>query len=174
MKKNTIKKVLALSAILALAAAAAGCSEKKVQEPIEDPIEVTISIDFPDGAEAEDITEEAFLVEDGTTVLDALQIYCNVNDIPVNVETTAAAVYGINGVNNSEAGDAGSEDGEAPAEQANGEENAAGGEESGETAVEGSAAITGSWHYSVNGEEGTAAENEVKLADGDSIIWIYQ
>ena len=95
MKKNTIKKVLALSAILALAAAAAGCSEKKVQEPIEDPIEVTISIDFPDGAEAEDITEEAFLVEDGTTVLDALQIYCNVNDIPVNVETTAAAVYGI-------------------------------------------------------------------------------
>ena len=133
MKKNTIKKVLALSAILALAAAAAGCSEKKVQEPIEDPIEVTISIDFPDGAEAEDITEEAFLVEDGTTVLDALQIYCNVNDIPVNVETTAAAVYGINGVNNSD-GTA-----ENPDEEADDEEIAAETEtdESTETALTG-------------------------------------
>lgn len=164
MKKNTIKKVLALSAILALAAAAAGCSEKKVQEPIEDPIEVTISIDFPDGAEAEDITEEAFLVEDGTTVLDALQIYCNVNDIPVNVETTAAAVYGINGVNNSD-GTA-----ENPDEEADDEEIAAEKEtdESTETA------LTGSWHYSVNGEESNAPENEVRLSDGDSIIWIYQ
>ena len=152
MKKNTIKKVLAL------------CSEKKVQEPIEDPIEVTISIDFPDGAEAKDITEEAFLVEDGTTVLDALQIYCNVNDIPVNVETTAAAVYGINGVNNSD-GTA-----ENPDEEADDEEIAAETEtdESTETA------LTGSWHYSVNGEESSAPENEVRLSDGDSIIWIYQ
>ncbi len=166
MKKNTIKKVLALSAILALAAAAAGCSEKKVQEPIEDPIEVTISIDFPDGAEAEDITEEAFLVEDGTTVLDALQIYCNVNDIPVNVETTAAAVYGINGVNNSD-GTAENPDEEAEADD---EEIAA------ETEPDGSAEtpLTGSWHYSVNGEESSAPENEVRLSDGDSIIWIYQ
>ena len=135
-----------------------------MQEPIEDPIEVTISIDFPDGAEAEDITEEAFLVEDGTTVLDALQIYCNVNDIPVNVETTAAAVYGINGVNNSD-GTA-----ENPDEEADDEEIAAETEtdESTETA------LTGSWHYSVNGEESSTPENEVRLSDGDSIIWIYQ
>lgn len=166
MKKNTIKKVLALSAILALAAAAAGCSGKKVQEPIEDPIEVTISIDFPDGAETEDITEEAFLVEDGTTVLDALQIYCNVNDIPVNVETTAAAVYGINGINNS--GDTA----ENPDEEAEADDE----EIAAETETDGGAepALTGSWHYSVNGEESSAPENEVRLSDGDSIIWIYQ
>lgn len=164
MKKNTIKKVLALSAILALAAAAAGCSGKKAQEPIEDPIEVTISIDFPDGAEAEDITEEAFLVEDGTTVLDALQIYCNVNDIPVNVETTAAAVYGINGVNNSDGA------AENPDEEADDEEIAA----ETETDKGAETALTGSWHYSVNGEESSAPENEVILSDGDSIIWIYQ
>lgn len=164
MKKNTIKKVLALSAILALAAAAAGCSGKKAQEPIEDPIEVTISIDFPDGAEAEDITEEAFLVEDGTTVLDALQIYCNVNDIPVNVETTAATVYGINGVNNSD-GTA-----ENPDEEADDEEIAAETETDGSTET----SLTGSWHYSVNGEESGTPENEVRLSDGDSIIWIYQ
>ena len=174
MKKSTLKKILAAATVVALAASAAACSDKTEDEPAENTIEVSISIDFPEGSGVEDITDQTFLVEEGTTVLDALQIYCNVNEIPVNVETTAAAVYGINGVNNSEAGDAGSEDGEAPAEQANGEENAAGGEESGETAIEGSAAITGSWHYSVNGEEGTAAENEVKLADGDSIIWIYQ
>ena len=166
MKKNTIKKVLALSAILALAAAAAGCSEKKVQEPIEDPIEVTISIDFPDGAEAEDITEEAFLVEDGTTVLDALQIYCNVNDIPVNVETTAAAVYGINGINNSD------DTAENPNEEAEADDE----EIAAETETDESAetTLTGSWHYSVNGEESSAPENEVRLSDGDSIIWIYQ
>ena len=167
MKKSTLTKILAAATVVALAASAAACSDKTEDEPAENTIEVSISIDFPEGSGVEDITDQTFLVEEGTTVLDALQIYCNVNEIPVNVETTAAAVYGINGVNNSEAGDAGSEDGEAPAEQANGEE-------SGETAVEGSAAITGSWHYSVNGEEGTAAENEVKLADGDSIIWIYQ
>jgi hypothetical protein len=166
MKKNTIKKVLALSAILALAAAAAGCSEKKVQEPIEDPIEVTISIDFPDGAEAEDITEEAFLVEDGTTVLDALQIYCNVNDIPVNVETTAAAVYGINGINNSD------DTAENPNEEAEADDEEIAAETETDESTE--TALTGSWHYSVNGEESSAPENEVRLSDGDSIIWIYQ
>lgn len=174
MKKSTLKKILAAATVVALAASAAACSNKTEDEPAENTIEVSISIDFPEGSGVEDITDQTFLVEEGTTVLDALQIYCNVNEIPVNVETTAAAVYGINGINNSDAGDAAAEDGETPAEQPDGEENAAGGEESGETAGEGETAITGSWHYSVNGEEGAGAENEVKLADGDSIIWIYQ
>lgn len=168
MKKSTLKKILAGAAVVALAAAAAACSDKTAEEPIQDPIEVSISIDFPEGAGVEDISEQTFLVEDGTTVLDALQIYCNVNDIPVNVETTAASVYGINGVNNSDA----SSENAGEAADAEDTDITADGEGEGEGAS--NPAVNGSWHYSINGEEGTGAESEVKLSDGDSIIWIYQ
>lgn len=179
MKKSTLKKILAALTAIALVATAAACSDKTEEEPIQDPIEVSISIDFPEGSGVEDITDETFLVEDGTTVLDALQIYCNVNDIPVNVETTSAAVFGINGVNNSDVGSIAPEGETEPAENDgdsadNGTSDSGAAGDDGEKTEEDIAPISGSWHYSVNGEEGTVSENEVQLSDGDSIIWIYQ
>ena len=68
--------------------------------PIVNPINVTISIDYPKKADLEDVKDADFKVEEGASVLDAIQLYCNVNELPINVETTSSSIIGINDVNN--------------------------------------------------------------------------
>ncbi len=169
MKKNVIKTILALSAVVALAAVSSACTEGTEQDSIEDPIQVSITIDYPDGSDAEDIVDQKFLVEEGTTVLDALQIYCNVHDIPVNVETTAASIYGINRIYNADEDEtSGNEDGEGSEDDAARED----GDEASE--ADDTVSISGTWSFSVNGEDSTVSENEFKLSDGDSVVWSYR
>ena len=77
-----------------------GCDSKEEETPIVNPIQITITIDYPERAEQEDITEQPFNIEEDSSVLEAIQLYCNVNDMEINIETTKGTVVGINGLNN--------------------------------------------------------------------------
>ncbi len=100
--RNKRSAYLALCAVLLVFLfAAGGCgNEQKEETKIVNPIEITISIDYPDKSELEDIVEVPFKIEEGSTVLDAMQLYCNVNEMALTVETTGASVQGISGVEN--------------------------------------------------------------------------
>ena len=100
--RNRRSAYLALCAVLLVFLfAAGGCgNEQKEETKIVNPIEITISIDYPDKSELEDIVEVPFKIEEGSTVLDAMQLYCNVNEMALTVETTGASVQGISGVEN--------------------------------------------------------------------------
>ena len=100
--RNKRSAYLALCAVLLVFLfTAGGCgNEQKEETKIVNPIEITISIDYPDKSELEDIVEVPFKIEEGSTVLDAMQLYCNVNEMALTVETTGASVQGISGVEN--------------------------------------------------------------------------
>ena len=100
MKKIFIKISICTILLLSLAMVTSCGENENEEQPIINPIEITISIDYPDKAEIEDVEEEPFKIEEDSTVLDAIQLYCNVNDIPLNIETTDGSVDGINDVNN--------------------------------------------------------------------------
>lgn len=100
MKKIFIKISVCTILLLSLAMVTSCGENNNEEQPIINPIEITISIDYPDKAEIEDIEEETFKIEEDSTVLDAIQLYCNVNDIPLNIETTDGSVDGINDINN--------------------------------------------------------------------------
>ena len=80
---------------------ASGCGgDAEEAAPVINPIEITVSIDFPKKAELEDVSDEPFKIEENSTVLEAIQLYCNVADMPITVETTDGSVQGIGGVEN--------------------------------------------------------------------------
>ena len=91
--------ICALSVILLFTAVA--CQEEPEEETdIVNPIEITISVDYPERAGIDDVENAEFKIEENSTVMDAIQLYCNVNDMELTVETTGASVEGINGVEN--------------------------------------------------------------------------
>lgn len=99
------KKILTSFVLLALTAGCivfgSGCGKQTEEAtPVINPIEITVSIDFPKKANIEDITAEPFKIEENSTVLEAIQLYCNVADMPITVETTDGSVQGIGGVEN--------------------------------------------------------------------------
>ena len=76
-----------------------GCSGQGQQDtPTVDSIEVTISIDYP--GKSEDIKNQKFRVEEETSVLQAIELYGNVNNISILVDTTNATLEGIHNVIN--------------------------------------------------------------------------
>lgn len=76
-----------------------GCSPQEQEEaPAVDSIEITISIDYP--GKAKDLKEQPFRLEEETSVLQAVELYGNVNDISILVDTTNVTLEGINGVIN--------------------------------------------------------------------------
>jgi hypothetical protein len=106
-----MKKFLSLILIGVLSLAIFGCSSKdttvEVQEDYANPISVTISIIDSDEDEltVEDFTpiENAeFTVEDGTSVLDATQVYLVSNDIPYTLDNTGNYFTSINGLTEKE------------------------------------------------------------------------
>jgi hypothetical protein len=106
-----MKKFLSLLLIGVLSLAIFGCSSKdttvEVQEDYANPISVTISIVDSDEDEltVENFTpiENAeFTVEDGTSVLDATQVYCVSNDIPYTLDSTGNYFTSINGLTEKE------------------------------------------------------------------------
>lgn len=99
--KNVFVKLCICTMLLLPLVLTASCNSQKDDSPIANPIEITISIDYPDKAELTDV-EESFKIEENSTVLDAIQLYCNVNEIALTVETTDGSVNGINGVENNE------------------------------------------------------------------------
>jgi len=77
-----------------------GCGEQPEQTEIVNPINITISIDYPKKSNLDDITDITFKIEEDSSVLEAIQLFCNVNEMPVNVETTVGTIVGINDLNN--------------------------------------------------------------------------
>lgn len=100
MKNKSIIKlilcVLALSSLFIVA----GCSSNEEEPPAVNPIEISISIDFPKAADIDDIEETTIKIEEGSSVLDALQIYCSISDVPLTVETNSNSVHGISNLDN--------------------------------------------------------------------------
>ena len=60
----------------------------------------TMNIRYPAKANMDAVKNVKFKVEKKSTVMQAMQIFCNVNDIPLNVDTTNNIIEGINNVNN--------------------------------------------------------------------------
>lgn len=98
-KKSIFSKLIVCSLILVMSFTFFSCNEKdKTEGKIVHPINVTMSIDFPDKSKIQDIVDAHFAVEEGASVLDMIQLYCTVNNIPLTVETTSTYVHGIGGV----------------------------------------------------------------------------
>ena len=77
------------------------CSDKtEIEEPEIDSIDITLSIDYPKVSKRTDILEVPFKLEENTTVLQLIELYGNVNNLPVLVDTTHLTLEGINGVQN--------------------------------------------------------------------------
>lgn len=100
-----MKKILSLILILVLCFTAVSCTQKKAEVPenIVNPVNVTISITDSDGDElvAEDFTpveKTPFIVEEGTNVLDATQIFCISNDIDVEIGASGDYIASLNGL----------------------------------------------------------------------------
>ena len=77
-----------------------GCGNEPEETEIINPITITISIDYPKKSNLDDVIEVPFKIEENSSVLEAIQLFCNVNEMPVNIETTDGTVVGINDLNN--------------------------------------------------------------------------
>ena len=99
MKKNIFKKVIISFLVLLISLAIFGCgNENKTNDKVVNPINVSMDIYYPQKAEMDNIKNVSFTIEEDSSVLDMVQIYCNINNIPISIETTSSYVQGINGV----------------------------------------------------------------------------
>lgn len=99
MKRSAISLMLIFVLIIGTAAVISGCGKKK-EAKIANPISVTVNISYPSKAKLDNVKKVQFKVEKKSTVMQAMQIFCNVNNIPLNVDTTNNTIEGINDVNN--------------------------------------------------------------------------
>ncbi len=103
MKKRKIMASLLVCALLTgimFALSACGKPNQIGSQQIENPIEISISIKYPEKAKKPDIEAVGFKVEKNSTVMLALQLYCSVHDIPLMIDTTSNTVQGINNIEN--------------------------------------------------------------------------
>lgn len=100
MKKR--KPICAILCIILLTSVffMTGCGNEPEEMEIINPITITISIDYPKKSNLDDVNEIPFKIEEDSSVLEAIQLFCNVNEMPVNIETTDGTVVGINDLNN--------------------------------------------------------------------------
>ncbi len=101
MKRRFLVSFILCALTVSVMVFAGGCGRQADEAaPVVNPIEITVSIDFPKKSELEDISADPFKIEEDSTVLDAIQLYCNVADMPITVETTDGSIQGIGGVEN--------------------------------------------------------------------------
>lgn len=96
--KKRISLILTVLLALSPVLLTAGCGEKTEsgKEPPVKTVEITLSIDYPKSAEMEDVKAVPFKIEEGSSALETIELYCNVNEMPVAVEITGGTVIGIN------------------------------------------------------------------------------
>ncbi|MCI7326220.1 MAG: DUF4430 domain-containing protein, partial [Clostridiales bacterium] len=90
---------------LGLAVCVTGCRDKSsssAEESVVNPINLLISIDYPGKANKPDLENFKFKAEEDSSVLEATELYCNISEIQLLVDTTNNEVQGINGINNGE------------------------------------------------------------------------
>lgn len=81
---------------------------QKTPEAPENPIEITMTVQYPDDAKKDNIVsvqKVRFNVEKGSTVRDALQLYCEISDIDCKIDSKSGAVTNISGVENGDTKD---------------------------------------------------------------------
>ena len=99
-----MKKVLSVLCIVALLFTFAACSKAPAEEetPIVNPTDLTLSlIDGEDDVDIEDfpeIKDDPFIAEEGSTVLEATQLYCMSHDITISVDEQKGYVTEIAGL----------------------------------------------------------------------------
>ncbi len=103
--KRIITPILIILCLTAAASLAGFFFTHKHETPAapKDGISVTLTIQYPEKAKKKDVIrvqKTEFSVEKDTSVLDALQLYGKLEDLPVSVDTTRDEVDGIGGVEN--------------------------------------------------------------------------
>ncbi|NLD10853.1 MAG: DUF4430 domain-containing protein [Clostridiales bacterium] len=99
MKKKIISLALICLLTVSLAMVVSGCGKKK-EAKVENPIQITININYPSAAKLNKLENINFRVEKKSTVMEAMQLFCNVNEISLQVDTTSNVIEGISDVKN--------------------------------------------------------------------------
>lgn len=97
--KGMMKQVLCLLTLMALLLLC-GCGSDKDETPSVDSIDLSISIDYPAKAKKPDLKTLPFRAEEDSSVLQVVELFGNVNEISVLVDTTYSTLEGIDGVIN--------------------------------------------------------------------------
>lgn len=79
-----------------------GCGKEKTKQEVANPIEVFISIDYPEKAKAPDMENFKFKVEKKSNVLEATELYASMTEIPLLVDTTSNTITSINKIANND------------------------------------------------------------------------
>lgn len=101
-----MKKFLSLICVFVLSLALFSCSEKKDDDDsseITNPINVTISFSDSENDQVEvenfePIENAEFIVEEGTSVLEATQIYCVANELDIEIDSAGGYITGLLGI----------------------------------------------------------------------------
>ena len=108
-----MKKFLSLICVFVLSLALFSCSEKKDDDDsseITNPINVTISFSDSENDQVEvenfePIENVEFIVEEGTSVLEATQIYCVANELDIGIDSAGGYITGLLGISDGDYSD---------------------------------------------------------------------
>ena len=101
MKNKSRYGFLLCLLVVAMTLIFTGCgSSDDTETPEIKSIDITLSIEFPQKSKIIDIKGVPFRVEEETTVLQMIELYGNVNNISVLVDTTHGTLEGISGIIN--------------------------------------------------------------------------
>ena len=101
MKKGILVNLILCVLLISSALLISSCAAEETEEaPAVESVDITLSIDFPKKSNIIDINDISFRIEEDTTVLQAIQLYGNVNNISILVDTTHASLEGIHRVQN--------------------------------------------------------------------------
>lgn len=80
-----------------------GCGSKKGNRDnknVVNPINISVSINYPATVKKTDLENFKFKAEEGSSVLEATELYGSITQIPILVDTTNNQIEGINSVIN--------------------------------------------------------------------------
>ena len=108
-----MKKFLSLICVFVLSLALFSCSEKRDDDDsseITNPINVTISFSDSENDQVEvenfePIENAEFIVEEGTSVLEATQIYCVANELDIEIDSAGGYITGLLGISDGDYSD---------------------------------------------------------------------
>lgn len=108
MKHTRVTAFLLVLALTAGLLVLPSCGKQEEPKEVEHPISITLTVKFPKEAKRKgtfEITQAKFNVENDSNVNEALQLYCNVEDISVSVDTTNGTVDAIDHIANGDLGE---------------------------------------------------------------------
>lgn len=100
--KKLISMVIVLVISLSGCMLLTGCGKEKARPEVTNPIEIFISIDYPEKAKTPDMENFKFKVEKKSNVLEATGLYASMSEIPLLVDTTSNTITSINKIANND------------------------------------------------------------------------